>query len=408
MDIEEHLNNEINLIKTKLSRTCCFSRGLKILLDEVLRNYFSITACAPIDNLFYPYSRNIRCSRLAHIMDIFNETLQYNHIFAIQNQTFFQNIKDNPTIKVAEVTKFLVDNFSIYESLPICSCDKFKTVQIEIRKLNELRTINSVSRRLEFLEEDIYTLQIHGSYSIGDAIKGYSDFDATGWIKKNVFSTEEKLAQCRKRILTFSPAVYFLDYTQHHEITWLSEHDLLCRNQSLHINSLFNESRLLLGKSLFEINAEELNSLDSYYHFLMLSRRIFRFNKDLLKSNWYAFKEYLSMLSLIPALFYQSKGIKINKKSAIKMLVSEYPELTKPLILTTTIRNMKHDNLKPGNIYQFLVSFQPNLVRFLYSMRIKTPSQVLKMTPNDFFSSSNKLIANLTLELTSLGKSNGC
>ena len=89
------------------------------------------------------------------------------------------------------------------------------------------------------------SLYLHGSLSTMDYVKGVSDFDTFGILRKEVVCSSESLLKIRKDIQKIWSFLYKIDPLQHHGINLISEQDMNFYPQHFFPLNLLNFSTTL-------------------------------------------------------------------------------------------------------------------------------------------------------------------
>lgn len=215
-----------------------------------------------------------------------------------------------------------------------------KARQEEIWWFSELVRIFFIAKESEIVQD----LIVHGSY--GDfSTTEFSDLEITVLIHESVLldvKKKERLSRWVKNHL--NKLIVKIDPTQHHGAfyVWpslLEEYSELilpcCAYDSCwslegsridffvinDVEALKKESRLRLRTTLKKLSNPEVNFFNYGY-------------------SYYSIKRYISNLLLVPAFYYQSQGLLINKKEGICRFVNECPgALSDSMINATELRN---------------------------------------------------------------------
>ena len=177
---------------------------------------------------------------------------------------------------------------------------------------------------------------IHGSFSTGDYIKGWSDLDTYVIIKNNVLADHNNLKKLKKFIIKIKKYLYEIDPIQHHGFIFCPQKYLknyksfMLPSKVLEKSkSLINERKLILFENIN--NNYPVNHLKSINNLLFnaykngfLEHHKYK-NKYLLenykdKKTMYQMKYFLSIVMTLPTYFLHSKGRPIYKKKSFEIV----------------------------------------------------------------------------------------
>lgn len=183
----------------------------------------------------------------------------------------------------------------------------FSSWQKKVKDSKYLRPVFMLNQYLgRNLSQELSGFYLHGSLSTLDYSKGNSDFDTVAIVKDETLLNPEKLWRLRGKIKRVNNILYLLDILQHHGATILTDFEILNYPNSSFPLVLFDFSTCL-GKSsqrlvVFEREAEERKS--QFNDCLEYLEKISSEKKHLSAQG---FKLFLSLVQLLPALYFEAK-----------------------------------------------------------------------------------------------------
>jgi len=215
--------------------------------------------------------------------------------------------------------------------------------------LNEL--VDIVRSNTEFF----HNVLVHGSYSTNDYSVGWSDLDALMIIKDDVFLDPVKLYQVRSVIIDCIKLLKKIDPLSHHEFQIISESDLLKLPSHWLPKSVIGDSNAILSGEIkiaySDVSDTALSVIENFTNTLKMACSTGYLDHhpwygeyllDNYKNNnngMYQLKYLLSVLVLMPAIYYASIGKSTTKPKAIEMLKIELDRVDWEIIdKATTIR----------------------------------------------------------------------
>jgi len=190
-----------------------------------------------------------------------------------------------------------------------------------------------------------HSLYVHGSLATLDYIKGSSDFDTFGIVRKEVASSQESLLKLRKDLRKVWDFLYKIDPLQHHGIMTITEQDLEFYPQPFFPPVILNFAKTLYSKNSNGIVFLERDAKFEERHFFYQVVQSFRwrFLNNVGYSDLFSIKLSLSTFMLLPALYYQARSNYMYKKDIFPKLYSEFSK--SQLSSLTKVSNIRQENL---------------------------------------------------------------
>ncbi|HHM04945.1 MAG TPA: hypothetical protein ENJ19_04270 [Gammaproteobacteria bacterium] len=233
--------------------------------------------------------------------------------------------------------------------------------------------------------EGLGGLYLHGSYALGDAVPGYSDLDALWVLPAEACMDPAALGRARKTSMACAPHLYSFDRQQHHEWFVLTGFEAHLGDGVYYPPALWREARSLAGKMTFSVAGSDHDAAGARWALLSLAVRTVESVAALRIANWYALKNTLSYVALLPALGYQARGEALSKAEAIARAAEEW-DAGGVLALASRLRQEWGEREKglPGAAYCRALAFNPHLSRLCGGLRDTTPKWVRQALPSDF------------------------
>jgi predicted nucleotidyltransferase len=116
--------------------------------------------------------------------------------------------------------------------------------QIEIKEIHSkaLREFYEYANEV-FTKDEILGVYFHGSIGYGDYIPGSSDLDALIVIRKDIFNSQKKLGELKRKISKANSFLYLFDPLQHHNLHIISELDMQFYDEAIFPLVLFNYAK---------------------------------------------------------------------------------------------------------------------------------------------------------------------
>lgn len=218
------------------------------------------------------------------------------------------------------------------------------------------RAIENIKCHLEYYNTPVTQILVHGSQIDGTFVQGWSDLDSIVIVDTSRLKKIEDLITLREAMLKACRALEYVDPLCHHYFQVIPELYLNKMSKSVLPPAVISESFTVLGPS-FDLG---VNYIENYRNDSLISIRnllndavksgsfchhgrsgIFLEEKFKLRdNNLYQFKYFLSLISLVPALYYNSIGLDMPKGVAIASFKSEFKSKLDMTILydTTNVR----------------------------------------------------------------------
>lgn len=194
-----------------------------------------------------------------------------------------------------------------------------------------------------------HSLYVHGSLATLDYIKGSSDFDTFGIVRKEVANSKESLLKLREELRKVWEFLYKIDPLQHHGIMLISEQDLEFYPQPFFPPVILNFAKTLYSKNSNGIVFLERDAKfeERYFFYQIIQSFRWRFLNKVGYSDLFSFKLSLSTFMLLPAFYYQAKSEYMYKKETFPKLYSEFSK--KQLDALTKVSYVRQENLYLGS-----------------------------------------------------------
>lgn len=190
-----------------------------------------------------------------------------------------------------------------------------------------------------------HSLYVHGSLATLDYIKGSSDFDTFGIIRKEVASSQESLLKLRKDLRKAWDFLYKIDPLQHHGIMTITEQDLEFYPQPFFPLVILNFAKTLYSENddLIIFFERDAKFEERHFFFQVVQSYRWRFLNKIGYSDLFSYKLSLSTFLLLPALYFEAKSNYMYKKETFPKLYSEFSK--NQLNPLTKVSDVRKENL---------------------------------------------------------------
>lgn len=227
---------------------------------------------------------------------------------------------------------------------------------------------------------------LHGSLSTLDYVKGWSDVDTFGVIKKEIICSPEHLLKCRKLLVDLTLNQFLIDPLQHHGFFIFAEQELDFYSESFLPLVVLDKAVSFLDASqksfLFKIRDSSLERKELFFEYYNYFQDIF--TKKRILRNKFEWKGFFSSFSLFPAIFYQSKGNLISKKEALIKAKKEFNSYSSLFARVYDIRK----TWPSSKLGVLKVSFNPPL----YFLKARLLSKKISFKDKEFMNNFKILI----------------
>ena len=247
-----------------------------------------------------------------------------------------------------EYNKKMIANF-VCESLPVfksAPCDKKNTIYLEkftpaVSNKVIINGLNKMINTIKCNREVFHNVLIHGSYSSDDYSIGWSDLDALVIIKNDVFNDCHKLIKARELVMQCISELRIIDPLCHHEFQIIPEECLRDFQTNWLPISVIKKSKSILSTDItIKSSDRTANSVDAIRSFSETLQaacdtgyldhhpwkgEYLLDNYDNYQNGMYQLKYLLSVVVLMPALYFTAKGRSMTKPEAIEMAKKEMP-----------------------------------------------------------------------------------
>jgi predicted nucleotidyltransferase len=238
---------------------------------------------------------------------------------------------------LSQSSGFLVECYKIFENLVSCQEGGVQQKTVVIKKVFNKSTYPAdigyllpVLRLASFSEKYLKpwtkAVLLHGSLATLDYVKDYSDLDTVIIISKQAYSSGSELERFRKLYRRSLGYLYWFDPLQHHGHIVFTECDLSWYSESLLPLVVFENSRSLTGERVdicFSLRDSTSDGFNEFARVVSVFKdRAFR---SYVPGDPWTAKSFLSELMLLPSIYCQVLGQRVDKKTSFGIAKDTLP-----------------------------------------------------------------------------------
>jgi hypothetical protein len=238
---------------------------------------------------------------------------------------------------------------------------------------------------------------LHGSLSSLDYVRGWSDVDTVLILNEKIATNALLLLELRKKVCRARPFLYMVDPLQHHGYPIVLEQEMRLFSQHFFPLVLFNHSTTIWQQNcddlIFYVRDSTFELRRMFLTFVISLIETCKGNKKLV--NAYQWKQYFSMLMLLPTLYLNVKGEYCYKKHSFEIARNDFRRSDWDVIriLSDIRKNWRLGKLFPLCIERNLSNLPNPNILFLYNYFLRgLPSNIEKNNLQRLLCHSNNFV----------------